>query len=474
MAVLSVYVLGNQRTMSVPPARPLEARPLASLFRRVGESVLGSREAEAKPFGPRSVLGYAALLVAGTVLAFCRIPSAGLRTLWAEDASVFATGAYAHPWWRVVLEPYAGYAAVYPRTLAAFAVSVFNLTHLPVAFAVLACATTAAVGVIAVWALRDHISSLALRGSIFALIVAMPVAGVEVNGSIANSHWYLMIAAFLVLGTRQRTWTGTAVGTVVIAISILSDPLTLLALPLALLRLTDRGPRRWVVPASFALAASVQLAVVAGTNVAAASSRPSFVEIIRTLVYRTMLQPLLGSVGAQYAHSLWGSWAVLVGGLCVIGILGLGLRTPAAGFALVAAAGSVTIFAVASIVRWTPSLDPATGSYVGASRYSVVPIALMCMAIVAILARSLSSFRRPASAVLVSVGVLIAIANLASIGLGWNVTARAPAIAWQAEVANAEAQCEVYPSKVVKIAGDPRGFDLSLACTSLKEANGRR
>ena len=460
--------------MIVPPARPLEVRPRPSLFKRVGESVLGSSEAEVKPFGPRSVLGYAILLVAGTALAFFRIPSAGLRTLWAEDASVFATAAYAHPWWQVVLEPYAGYAAAYPRTLAALCVSVINISHLPVAFAVLACATAAAVGVVAVWALRDHIPSIALRVSIFALIVAMPIAGVEVNGSIANSHWYLMIAAFLVLAARQSSWAGSVVGAAVVAVSILSDPLTLLAAPLALLRLTDQGRRRWVVPASFALAATIQFTVVAETHLAAASSRPSFVEIIRTLVYRTMLQPLLGSVGAQYAHSLIGSWAILISGLCVAGLLGLGMRTPVAGFALAAAAGSVVIFAVSGIVRWTPVLDPAARSYLGASRYSVVPIALMSAAIVAIISHSLSSFGRPASAVLLGVAVVIGIANLASIGLGWGTSARAPTIAWQTEVDSAVAHCATSPADPARIAGDPSNFSLSLSCTELERAIERR
>ncbi len=449
-----------------------ESRRAATLneARGFADWILGHRPSVAT--GRRGVLGYVVLALAGSIIAFLRIPSSSLNTLWAEDASIFATDAYASPWWSTVLKPYAGYAHLYPRTIAAIVTSTVNMQHVPFLFAAAACAMTGMVGAVVAWTFRSRFTRLP-RLLLWLLIVAMPIAGVEVNGSIANSHWYLLVAAFSVLATRQRGMPGYVVATVVVLTALLSDPLTILFAPLAAIRLFDGKPGRWLLLSGFAAGTLIQLLVVTSTRLTPAATRPTAGELLRVIGYRATLEPLLGSAGAQAVYGILGSAALLVGAAVMTMAVLVALTTPSGGLAVVAVAYGLLILVASTFLRWTPGLDLAQGGLTGGSRYTVLPDVLGVIAILAfwtVVDRWAGwAVKVPVVVVLVAIGV----ANLTSIVIDWNVSARATATVWSAEIDAAQRRCDWTNPGLVTIGETPTGFPLRVSCEALSESETR-
>ena len=215
-----------------------------------------------------AVIGSVGFVVAGTLLQLPRQSGVDMwRTVWAEDGTRFYTDALARPWLDNVLESYAGYAHVVPRTLATIGV------HLPTeqysAFVTLAAALSAALLALFVYFASAPLLRSPVRQAILALaLLFWPVLPLEITGSITNIQWAMPVAClFAVLLPVDRP-LAIAVRVPIVVLAPLSSPLCVLFLPIALWHAVrvftrDRPPPRLVIPFIYGMASALQLVVFA-------------------------------------------------------------------------------------------------------------------------------------------------------------------------------------------------------------------
>ena len=84
---------------------------------------------------------------------------------------------------------------------------------------------------------RAYIGSSALRLLLWLSILLFPQGGQEVVGNVANSHWFLLFALFWALIARDRSIAQVVTACAVAAAAAMSDPLALIAAPIAFARL---------------------------------------------------------------------------------------------------------------------------------------------------------------------------------------------------------------------------------------------
>ncbi len=406
------------------------------------------------------------VFVGGTALAFSRLTAATAGTLWAEDGAVFMTHAYAHPWIADVLFPYNGYAHAYPRTIASIIAALVNLRDVPVAVAVAACATTGAVAAVVFWALRSRIPQWPIRLVLALMIVAMPLASIEINGSIANAHWYLMVGLFAVLISRQRSLAGRIVAAIVIFAAVLSDPLTLLFSPLAVLRFFDRGERsRWIVPGAYVVAAITQVAIVKSTTLAAAHPF-SIGGLLRSLAFRVYLEGLTGHAVASALFNHGAYLALVAATLAILAIAVIAAMTRVGGFVIVSFITATGFFLVAVAVRWTGDLDPVGGVTDSGTRYQFVPICILLMAIACLFSTLIRSDRRAWQRVGVVIAGLVVVSFTVSAAVDWRLTDRVGP--WSLSSAMQTCSSADAP-KQIAIQGSPYGFPLVIDCSIVRD-----
>lgn len=181
-------------------------------------------------------------LLGGTLLVLLRVLSSGasVNSLWAEDGSVFLQQALADGA-AATTDTYAGYLHLLPRAIALVG-SAVPLAWSAAALTVLAAATLSVIALLAAYAVSGHVQSPFLR-LVLCLFVVLNPAGPETVGSIANLHWSLVFLAVCVLLWDPRTVGGSAVSCGVLLLAALSNPMGLLLLPLALLRVAVLGRR---------------------------------------------------------------------------------------------------------------------------------------------------------------------------------------------------------------------------------------
>jgi hypothetical protein len=215
-----------------------------------------------------AAVGSLAFVVVGTLLQLPRQSGVEMwRTVWAEDGTRFYTDALARPWLDNVLESYAGYAHVVPRTLATIGV------HLPTeqysAFVALTAALSATLLALFVYFASAPLLRSPVRQAILSLaILFWPVLPLEITGSITNIQWAMPVAClFAVLLPVERP-VAIAVRVPIVVLAPLSSPLCVLFLPIALwhgVRVfsRDRPPARLVIPFVYGMASALQLVVFA-------------------------------------------------------------------------------------------------------------------------------------------------------------------------------------------------------------------
>jgi hypothetical protein len=129
-----------------------------------------------------------------------------------------------------------------------------------------------------------------------AAIVVLPVGNLETINNIANLHWYMPIAAFWLLLARPRTRLGSVLIAVALFLLVLSSPLSLLLVPIALLRFVlDRRRDLW--PALGVLAAAAIQAVAIANQ-----TRPrSPVDVSQAVATAEARVPLVTFTGPELA-----------------------------------------------------------------------------------------------------------------------------------------------------------------------------
>jgi hypothetical protein len=357
---------------------------------------------------------------------------------------------------------------VVPRLIAE-AATLVPLRDAPAAISILS-GTVVTLSGLAVWcASAAHVRSPYLRGTLVALTVLCPVAGLESLDSAAYVAWYMLFATFWLLLWRPRTLWGAGLASLFILATGLSTPGVWFFAPLAALRaVAVRSRRDLMIVGSFAVGAAIQIPVLALNSEPAV--KPVWTHDIWTVYLQRIVDgaPLglrLGGIG--WSHLGWPLLIALL--LCGIAGLALGMKrsTPAARYiAAIAVPTSLVMFVVSLYQRavgiqmlWPANLYNGTGS-----RYAIVPALLLVSAAVVLVdgpSRRQPGPRRLSRMEMATVGILgIAIAT--SFYARDIATRGAPP--WDAALKEAAATCAKERPGEIAIPTSPPGWGLQIPC----------
>jgi hypothetical protein len=390
--------------------------------------------------------------------------------IWAEDGSEFLQAELTHPTASNLLRPYAGYAHLVPRVVAAL-VSEMPLSMWATAMAVASVAIRVAAAVVAYQATKAYIADTRLRLALAAVFVTLPVGGLETLNNIANIHWFMIPAAALILLWRPRSWIVSIAGALWIIATVMSDPLTVLLAPLVLWRLLAvRDWREHAPTAAFFLGSVVQGLVVLGAPPRAGGDA-SPVEVLEGFGLRVLTGWLFGvELSFTLVIMVGLAGAIAVGSFVTATVIAPAIRNagPRRQLAFAMLAESALFFIVAGLFTASGVFIPESGlpQLAAAARYSVVGILLLAPAIVAGLDAWLDSRK---SASLGRVG-LAAVASIYLIGVAQTygsdvISSSAPP--WRDVPAVIEKACaDGVPEAVVPIAPDT--WAIRIPCGAVK------
>lgn len=403
-------------------------------------------------------------LLAVTGLSLVRQGGAGaLDTVWAEDGRQFLQAALLLPADQSVPLPYAGYHHALPR-LAAEAVTLLPVRAAAAALAVAAALLTAVAATTVVVASGGHLRDRWLRFGLGALVVAVPVAGVETLNAVALVQWPLAFAAFwLTLWRPQRVGVVVA-GAALLVLTVLSAPLSVGLAPLFLLRLVVVDGWRDRVFALAALPAAARQAVALvdfGGGVAAGESAG---EVALAFLQRV---GAVGLLGVRLSHALWdvlGGLLTVLAAVALVALVGAALRWARPELrptVFVAAVASPALFVlpvasrgVAEVMRWAPRFSAISGG----ARYAVVPVLLLA----AVTALLLDGKSRRAQA---AVGAVVLALVLLDLRLP-NERAGGPA--WRSAVSAAAERCAGRDRATVRTAPGEAVWTVDIPCERLE------
>ena len=275
--------------------------------------------------GWRSVLVWILAFAAGTVAVLLRQTGPGaLDTIYAEDGQIFLQQLYDLGLVETLWKPYAGYSHLASRVLVA-PVGAMSPSDAAAGLALAAAATTALLALLAYRALQAHIRSWPLRVVAAAAVVLLPAGQEEVWNVVANVHWVLVPVAALLLLFDPTSRVETAVAAAVVFLTAASDPIAVALLPLAVVRLLARLPRRTrVIPLALGAGLAFQVLFVARGG----DSRGSDLEPMRNPV-KLMLWWVYDLPGRTVVGTRWRgdidariSWLGALVGLGSLAVLG--------------------------------------------------------------------------------------------------------------------------------------------------------
>lgn len=306
-------------------------------------------------------------------------------SLYVEDGQVFLAQAVSQHFWDTFATSHLGYLHTAARAITELA-SWGPLEHAPLVMSLLTSLTVALLALYVFEASAAWIASPLLRGLLALAMVLASVTARDIAGTVANLHWYLIYASFwaVVCPWRSRGWL--ALSTAVVLTSVLTDPLTAVLLPLALLiGWRDRLRAAWVVPGAIVVGLLVQLVLrdegaerVGGVDVGVVPR--IFAERVTSSLFAgdEQLYDVFGAkTGSPFA---WGSLAVVAAAIA----LGLWrLRGRRRLLLLAGAVLSLTFFLIPVVSRGTELLVPDIPWALGASRYIYLPVMFLLTALVA-------------------------------------------------------------------------------------------
>ena len=415
------------------------------------------------------------IILMGTVLVLMRQQGvAALDSLWAEDGALFLQQAQGEHFIDAVLRPYAGYVHLVPRALAAIAL------HLPLADAAVVMSGGAAlvaslVAAFVYFASSGVLCSRSIRIALSASVLLAPMAEFETIDNASNLHFLLLFGAFWALLWVPTRWAGVLASSTVLAASALSDPLTVLLVPVAIGRLL--AVRTWKSQIQTLVAVcALTLQAVAVLSTSIRTVPPSSVADIGILYPLRVLIPAL--VGARWAEGVWlllGPGLALVGALVLCGFLAYVARRPAFPTRVVVYAcviESLLFFTVSIYIRWgdwgealrpiSTSLQLALGP-----RYSVLPILLILAGVACVLDRpdprwAVATWRKAEVTVLVLFSFVF--------GMNFSISnGRSGGPSWSGAMADALGQCATSPpGAAVTVPIAPPGWSVEVPCTLIR------
>jgi hypothetical protein len=406
--------------------------------------------------------GALAALSAGTLLHLERQRGVPVwNSLWAEDGQVFLSGAIRN-FRGTFFEQNGGYVHVVPRLIAGI-VATLPVHEAAAGMAVGAAAVVALVAGFVYVASAEVVPSRAPRLALAAAVLLLPVPGSELLANATNLHFYLLFACFWALLWQSETPFALGSRAAVVVATALSDPLSALFLPLAIVApVARRSVRALVVSGLFLAALVVQLAIIAG------GARPernwgfrlgALPEIFALRVAGGLL------VGDRFLGDLWDGFgrafaygALLLVAAVVALLLRRGDRRTIV-FALIALGYAGLFFCVQLVGRGTGGMDPDLhGFRLNAARYILLPFLLVTTVIVTLAAGSARTWIRRAA--LVWLAALLAV--------NYSVTSdRSRAPRWDRELARARKVCssaDRRSAKVLVAPSPPRVWFATIPC----------
>lgn len=354
-----------------------------------------------------------------------------------EDGSVFLTDQQRGA---ALTETYTGYLHVGPRISAEVCATLESNAFAP-CVAAASAGTRVAVALLMLTVLLPH-----LRNYWWALAAAcLPVFGSigqqEVLGNITNLRWFFDVAIVVgLLGLFRRPATAV-LATGFVAVATLSDPLAVVAAPLALWRLlTARGWGR-TVPAGYIAALAVHLLFLSPSSrpVEWQSIAASPVTFVQNFVIRSLTETLLGESGSQLSVNVLSALPIaLATVLAVVVFFACSWRFLATDqrFLVVVLGGSGALFLLATLCFTDPqSVDVALGLS-RASRYALAPSVLIGSAVLVVLSRLP---RRGPWRVVTCVVVILLVLSAVVDSRGDEWSTRGPS--WMSTVERAEQEC---------------------------------
>jgi hypothetical protein len=395
----------------------------------------------------------AVVLLLSAAVALFRLPPGRLDTIWAEDGVVFLRQAEESMGLGPLFRPYSGYLHLLPRLVAEVA------SWLPLHLAGLVFSISAALVVgTASWSVwvfgRAHLPSPWLRGGLAAAVALVPAGGLEAADNVANSHWFLIFAAFWALIGRRRSAWGHVLPALIVMLAALSDPLAVVLLPLALGRLVLLPRREWWVAGTYLIAMTVQLIVVLSAE-RTTGARPAAMEIAFGYALRVVSTSIVGNggtqrlVGAGGRELVWTVGVVIAAALLVALLFSRPERRP---LIVTAAVASVGLFCVESLfalnVEYPPAGALANDLHLSA-RYTIVP-SLLLLSALAVAAQGVAERLSGSWRALVLVTALVPVALMAGFDYRSEPDPRATAPEWSDSVEGAEQECAAGgPDQVV-------------------------
>jgi hypothetical protein len=207
--------------------------------------VIGIRSGDADSrMGVQELLIAGAVGVLGLAIVLLRVPSGEFDVPWAEDGFLFLPE-FLRLGPASLVEGYAGYQHLLPRSMTALIVSSVPLEQYAVTVFV-ACAVITAAMAAAVYLLaRATVPFPPARVAIALITALVPLAGQEVLGNMADIHTYAMWLGLWLLCARPKTWWSSALlagGMFVMAATEVQLALYLLIAPMLVLRDRHRLP----------------------------------------------------------------------------------------------------------------------------------------------------------------------------------------------------------------------------------------
>jgi hypothetical protein len=457
-------------------------RSVAGRLRQLGDALNATLFADAprrtRSFGRGE---YAVVIVSvlaiATFLGLLRLGlSVSLNSIWAEDGVVYLQLALVRSFGEAVFTPYAEYLSIVPRLIGEVATAV-PIRYAPAAFAI-SSALLASLSGLAVWfAAGAHIRNPYLRGSLAALTILCPTAGLESLNSGAYITWFMLFAVFWLLLWRPPTWLGTTLSSLFILLTALSNPGVWFYIPIAGLRtIAVRTRRDAMIVAAFWVGAIAQAPVVATHNEQGAE--PTWTADIWTAYLQRIVNA--GVFGERLGGVFWEKlgWAILIGMLVavLVGVVAGWLRS-GWGRRAVALAAIPTSLVMFIAVAYQREVGSALIWHAGewatwASRYAIVPALLLVSGLFALLDGSLAGGRRAAATApwAVAAAVIVAVVAIAT-SFHQSVPGARGEPRWDTALETAARKC-TGPVTEVPVKTSPPGFGVIVACDKIPESLG--
>lgn len=312
-----------------------------------------------RPLGPGRVAVTALLVLAGMAVCLTRTSGPGpFNSIWAEDAKFFMTDALNKHAWAAAATPFAGYYHLLPRLLTGVA-KPFGVAWMP------AVMTVEAALVVCVLALCVYVASgRHLPGVLPRLLVSVPLVAGPIYGSVPNNvatlQFSLVYAAFWMLLWNPVRRGARCVAVVVLVAAACSTILTVVLVPLAVLRLyACRDRYSGLAVGAFLLGVCQQVVPHVLGLTPRDVSHPRYDPVWASYEYATWALPrqVVGQTWSQagtsgtHLRAIVATWALLG---CVVFVALARFSRPDWLLAGVASASSVLMFTFAIMMHGSP------------------------------------------------------------------------------------------------------------------------